>query len=1039
MKRVLSFILVLSMVLGSFGMAFADSPVSSVTGNEKVDKLIELGLVRGDEGGYRLEDTITRAEVAAMVVRSLDLENVADASINFPSQFTDMNEAGVVWARGYVTVAAGQGIVNGYPNGSFVPNGDITYAEAAKMLVEVLGGLTEAEEKVAVWPTTYLAKAAQLGIFKDVEGIADYDAPAVRETLFEMVFNTVTNKDANLLIASTVEGIVVENYRTERLAKDEIVVHVMQDQVQREGKYYEKDDEFKIRITEKLAEKGLDVETLLGKVVTVSFDKDDSIVDVKVNESYSYLQGKVDEIREKEIKVGGRWYTIGKEEGRTTAVDERLYQVYLNNEDLHYYEARDFDANGDVVSSPRAFVGKAEANEAPEFARLTVRNGKVLFIDAFEFEDIAPAAKDVDGKVLDYYDDTDGGEISQLRKLDSAYVIVYEKDEMRLGDYGTIEANDVAHWYTDDRDNLTVFVRPYADNNVQGEYVDASARKAKDEGEILIKVDSDEYKALINSKNRNPVYSTLASELVFETLTEDYDEQLEGFDKQDVTLLLDMFNYVQLIGSETLDGSFYALVSNTARNAGEIKLLRADGEDIWYGTTRNTIFKNVDHLINTSITKDKQFNEFQKYDLVKVVATEDYEITSIERLTEDGESVYKINKDVIDYTTKDKPVAGSDFFYLSKNVIVFVEKDLKVMDIATFLKDYNNPTDKNYDSVQHPINAYEANVTKGDVARIIVITEATRKDAGVKDLRAEVQRVRFTGGSYYLTLLYGDNKTEKTHKVADDVVYVNNRQLAIDGKLIGAGDIVKVDLTKDDKEDIRSIARVDLESARKVSKFGFDDNRREYFVRFDDKKDPALIWISKDADQFGKIEVGKWVRYTKEDKYDVVDLIAVVSAPKEDEGKKLPDNVETYNGSIELDGNLYIVLGKETYPVDKNVDLSGIEDGDLVEVKYATVRGETVIVSVEKYEEDPGNPPVDPPVDPEEITAEATLVNEILGIKSYAITVEGAELEAVEKVLVNGEEKIFEIKEGVIRFNSGSAVETVKIVVGGEPVDVTVK
>lgn len=955
-KRILSLVLAFAMLLGTFSFAFADEAVNGPTDNEKVNKLIELGLVKGDAGGYRLEDSIKRSEVAAMVVRAMDKEDVAEAVKNvvtFPDVLKSESDK---WANGYINVAYSEGIVNGYPDGTFRPGNDITKAEVVKMMVMILGGLTEEEQKLAVgpnWATIYLAKAKDLEILEGID-LGNANEAAKREEVFELVFNTLTSKDAGLIIANTVEGIVVENYRTERLASDEITVHVMKDQVQREGKYYEKDDEFNVTITPELKKKGLDVETLLGKVVTVSFDKDGKVVDVKVNESYTYLQGVVNNIREKEIQVDGRWYTVSKEEGKSNTIDDRLYQVYLNNEDLHYYDDRDFDKDGEVVDKPRSFAGKALSDDTPEFARITVRNGKVLFIDAFEFKDIAPVAKDVEGTVLEYYDDTDNGEISKLTKLNSAYVVVYEKGEMKLGNYKDIKANDVVHWYTDARGNVTIFVRPFADNNVEGKYIDASARKAKDEGLIYIKVDEDEYPALIESDNRNPVYSTLASEFIFETLSVDYDEQLAGFAKQEVTLLRDMFGYVQLIGSETLDGSFYALVSNTARNAGEIKLLRTDGENVWYGTTRDTVFKGV-----KKGTKDKEFDQIEKYDLVKVTATEEQVITSIERLTQDGKNVYKINKDIIDFSEEAKPVAGKDFFYLGKNVVVFVENDLAVMDIATFLKNYYKPGDNDYKAEEHQIVAYEENVTKGDVARIIVVKEAVARSAGVKPLRAEVQRVRFTGGNYWLTLLYGDNETVKTHMVAADVDKVTNNELKARGKLIKAGDIVEVSLTKDDNEFITSIERVDLEPARKVSKFGFDDNRREYFVRFADKEKPELIWISKDADQFGKIEVGKWVQYTKEDRYDVVDLVAVVDAPK---AKEEPKGIEVYNGTVELDGNTYIILGDETYPFTGKIP-ADVKEGDKVKPTFITIRGETVVTKIEKVEE-----PVDPedPKDPEE-------------------------------------------------------------------------
>ena len=53
--------------------------------------------------------------------------------------------------------------------------------------------------------------------------------------------------------------------------------------------------------------------------------------------------------------------------------DERLYQVYYNNEDISYNRFAD------------RFSGA-------EYAKATVRNGKVLFIEAFNFTDVAPVA-----------------------------------------------------------------------------------------------------------------------------------------------------------------------------------------------------------------------------------------------------------------------------------------------------------------------------------------------------------------------------------------------------------------------------------------------------------------------------------------------------------------------------------------------------------------------------------------------------------------------------------------------------------------------
>ena len=80
-KKILSLVLALVMVLGTFGT------VSAATGNAKVDWLIEEGLVTGDSGGYRLSDPIRRSEVAAMTARALFAESTAALLKSIQGQF----------------------------------------------------------------------------------------------------------------------------------------------------------------------------------------------------------------------------------------------------------------------------------------------------------------------------------------------------------------------------------------------------------------------------------------------------------------------------------------------------------------------------------------------------------------------------------------------------------------------------------------------------------------------------------------------------------------------------------------------------------------------------------------------------------------------------------------------------------------------------------------------------------------------------------------------------------------------------------------
>lgn len=831
-KKVLSLVLALVMVLGTFGTAFA-AAATTPTGNEKVDKLIELGLVKGyADGTYGLAQAITRAEMATMVVRALDLEAVANASAAFPSQFTDMNSANVLWARGFVNVAAGQGIVNGYPEGNFLPANNVTYAEASAMLVRVLGGLTAAEEANAVWPTTYLAKAAQLGIFADVDGIVDYNAPATRENLFEMVFNTLM-AGTDLLIANTVEGIVVENYRTEALAKDEVVVHVMKDQDARDDKYdFEEGEEFKVVVTPELAEKGIDVETLLGKVVKVSYDKAGKVVGVAINNNYDYLEGKLTDITTRDLELEDKEYTVVKSES-VKADDDRLYQVYENNKDIAYDKLK------------------------AEYANITVRNGKVLFIDAYNFDDVAPVAKDIDSKDrVAYYDDNQDGEVRTLTVDEDAYVINFVDGEMKLGDYKDISANDVIHWFESAKEQLTVIVRPSEDNKVEGEFEKASASRAKDDSSIKITVDGEEYPADIKEEKRDPVYSTLISGQDFLTLTEDYKAELEDFEDTDVILLRDMFGKVQLIGSETEDGTFYAMVLQVLNN--EFRLLRADNTKEYYTTNiRDTEFLTYND--ETGLTEEARKSEFEVGSLVKVTAKGEV-LTKVTLLTEEedkyGYKVEEITKNLIKFFELDEPD------YMGKSTVVFVENGSKskAMTLAEFLKNYKYPNADDSDD-RADLYAYielsEADRRTGTkTVEVIVVTNPEEKDGSFDKEIVKIDRVYFAGSTKMelrvkSSGLDGETKTYAvTDKDARDLI---NNNVA---NKFEKGAIVEISLTKTDTPEIKDIKSVI--AAKNVETFKVT-NRSGNAIELDG----TPYRLSVDADIFGEILKGKFIAVEK--------------------------------------------------------------------------------------------------------------------------------------------------------------------------------
>lgn len=193
MRKVLSFVLVLAMVLGSFAFSFA-APATDTVGTDyedAVNVLTELGVVTGyNDGSFKPSGIVTRAEMAAFIIRALGLNpNVAAAT-----QFTDVPASH--WASKYVAYAASLGVIYGRTATVFDPNATVSYDEAVTMLIRALG--YNETSLLGVYPAAYVSKAKSLGIMKDMQAGS---AGANRGDISLLVFRTLdkamgkTNKE----------------------------------------------------------------------------------------------------------------------------------------------------------------------------------------------------------------------------------------------------------------------------------------------------------------------------------------------------------------------------------------------------------------------------------------------------------------------------------------------------------------------------------------------------------------------------------------------------------------------------------------------------------------------------------------------------------------------------------------------------------------------------------------------------------------------------------------------------------------------------
>lgn len=100
---------------------------------EAIGTLGVLGIINGEEGFFRPEDRITRAEMAVIISKFADLDK----------GWHTFNDVKGHWAENAISSAVSYGWMAGYTDGEFRPNGHITRAEMTFFINNALGRGTD--------------------------------------------------------------------------------------------------------------------------------------------------------------------------------------------------------------------------------------------------------------------------------------------------------------------------------------------------------------------------------------------------------------------------------------------------------------------------------------------------------------------------------------------------------------------------------------------------------------------------------------------------------------------------------------------------------------------------------------------------------------------------------------------------------------------------------------------------------------------------------------------------------------------------------
>ena len=207
LKRALSLALAAVMVLGLMivgaGAVGVDdfTDADEITNREAVSVLTSLGVITGkDDGSYDPSGTITRAEMTTIICRILNGGTDPQLSSTVVNTFSDTVNH---WAAGYIEFCVASGIVAGRGDGTFDPNGTVTVAEGAKMMLVALGYDADVEGLVgSSWQINTNVLANQKGLYSGME-MASTSENLTRDNAAQMGYNLL---DLNTITYSYIIG-----------------------------------------------------------------------------------------------------------------------------------------------------------------------------------------------------------------------------------------------------------------------------------------------------------------------------------------------------------------------------------------------------------------------------------------------------------------------------------------------------------------------------------------------------------------------------------------------------------------------------------------------------------------------------------------------------------------------------------------------------------------------------------------------------------------------------------------------------------------
>ncbi len=174
---------------------------SDINNQQLVEQTVKLlGIMTGDEkGNMDLYSNVTREQFAKMIIIASTYKDSVSENSNY-SVFKDVKYNR--WSAVYIKLAVDLKLFTGYIDGTFKPENNITFEEAATVALRLLG--YENSDFKGTYPNAQLAKYKSLGLDKNI--FKTQGQYLSRKDCMNLFYNLMNSKTKNGSIYSTTLG-----------------------------------------------------------------------------------------------------------------------------------------------------------------------------------------------------------------------------------------------------------------------------------------------------------------------------------------------------------------------------------------------------------------------------------------------------------------------------------------------------------------------------------------------------------------------------------------------------------------------------------------------------------------------------------------------------------------------------------------------------------------------------------------------------------------------------------------------------------------